>query len=212
VPKLPEPPPPGELAARLAPQPQVLKQGGLLWRIYFRGGKHPLTWNEFRSAGEPTSRFDHRTWPPPTPPDGRRILYCAKDVHTPFAECFQQTREIDCERHEPWLVAFEVQRDIVLLDLTGDWPIAAGTSQAISSGPHARARRWSQRIHGDYPAIDGLCYLPSTRGAKGSAIALYERAEDALPLSPALNRALLDPTVSGVVATAASLFGYDVRP
>lgn len=171
-----------------------------------------MVWNEFRSGGQPASRFDHRIWPPPVPPDGRRILYAAKDVHTPFAECFQATRNIDRVTDDPWLVGFELDRDVTLLDLTGAWPTRAGASLALSTGPHSRARRWSQRIWDDYPNIEGLYYPSSMHGANYVSVALYERAETAMPASPLSNHALGDPALSGIVATAAWQFRYTITP
>ena len=70
-----------------------IAKGTELWRIYYRGGSHPMAWNEFRSAGPPSGRFDQRGLTTGTP--GRKILYAARDLHTPFAECFQRTRVID---------------------------------------------------------------------------------------------------------------------
>ncbi len=81
----------------------------------------------------------------------------------------------------------------------------------LSSGPHSRARRWSQRIYEDYPAIEGL-YYPSSMHGNSPSVALYERAETALPGSPMFNRALADPLLDGVVARACTLLGYDCTP
>lgn len=154
-----------------------------------------------------TSRFDHRG----ATPNGK-VLYAAEDVHTPFAECFQETRLIDRVRDDPWLVAFELVRDVVLLDLTGPWPTRAGASQALSSGPRPRARAWSRRIYEDYPMIEGLYYPSSMHGARYAAVALYERAENSLASRPSFHRALADSTLVGVIARARTIFGYDVGP
>jgi hypothetical protein len=206
LPKFPAPPAPGGLA-RVPPEYFVVANGALLWRIYKRGGSHPMAWNQFRSSGPATSRFDHRECT-----CDRRILYAAKDVHTPFAECFQDTRVIDRTLDEPWLVGFKVVRDITLLDLTGPWPTRAGASQALSSGARSRAREWSRRIYEDYAAVEGLYYPSSMHGATYVAVALYERAEDSLPGRPSFHRALADPTLGGLVAQSKASFGYDVRP
>jgi hypothetical protein len=65
VPKFPEPPPRGQLAARLPPAVHVLSRGSTLWRIYYRGGTHPVAWNRFRRWGPaPNMRFDHHSPPP----------------------------------------------------------------------------------------------------------------------------------------------------
>ena len=166
-----------------------------------------MAWNQFRSSGPPTTRFDHRV-----PGSDRAILYAALDVHTPLAECFQDTRVIDRSLDDPWLVGFRTHREVRLLDLTGPWPTRAGASQALSSGPRPRAQAWSRRIYEDYPLIEGLLYPSSMHGASYGAVALYERAEDALPSAPAFHRALADPTLAGIVAGARTRFGYDVCP
>jgi hypothetical protein len=44
------------------------------------------------------------------------------------------------------------------------------------------------------------------------AVALYERAQDALPARPLFHRALSDPALDGAVARAALLFNYGIEP
>lgn len=168
-----------------------------------------MAWNEFPSGGPITSRFDHRL-PARAPGPPRRILYAAREVYTCFGERFQDGRTIERSKFESWLVGFAIARDVVALDLTGVWPTRAGASLVLASGPHRRARRWSQRIYEDYPAIEAL-YYPSSMHGNRPSVALYERAETALPGSPAFNRALADPLLDGVVARACILLGYDSR-
>lgn len=64
----------------------------------------------------------------------------------------------------------------------------------------------------DYPMIEGLHYASSKHRARHAAIAFYERAEDSLPALPMFHRALRDPALDGVVATAMALFGYEAQP
>ena len=132
-------------------------------------------------------------------------------MYTCFAEVFQETRTIERSRNRPWLVGLELTRDVSLLDLTGAWPTRAGASMAINSGRRDRARAWSLRVYEDYPAIEGLHYASSMDGNR-AALALYERAEDALPARPSFHRALADPGLDRAVARAASLFNYAVEP
>ena len=100
MPKFPEPPPRGQLAARLSPAVKVLSRGSTLWRIYYRGGTHPLAWNRFRGWGPaPNMRFDHHA---PTPgPQTRAVMYGAVLAPTCFAEVFQHTRTIERSRNQP---------------------------------------------------------------------------------------------------------------
>lgn len=78
---------------------------------------------------------------------------------------------------------------------------------AINSGPRPRAQRWSQTIWAAYGEAEGLFY-PSSMHANRPAIALYERAEAALPASPDFHRPLSDPALLAVLRNAARLLGY----
>lgn len=57
MPKFPEPPAVSELA-NTRPERKILPRGTVLWRLYFRGGKHPTFWDTFRSYGPTRNRFD----------------------------------------------------------------------------------------------------------------------------------------------------------
>ena len=209
MPKLPGPPPRGELAARLLPEVEALPRGTLLWRLYFRAGLHPGAWNGFRHWGPVVNmRFDHHEGP--AREQARGTLYAALRVSTCLAEVFQETRTIERSRNRPWLVGFELGRAVSLLDLTGRWPTRAGASMAISSGRRDRARAWSVRIYEDYPKVEGLHY-PSSMDGNQPAVALYERAQDALAPRPVFHRGLADPALDGAVARAALLFDYGVE-
>jgi hypothetical protein len=206
--KFPEPPSPVDLAARVPPDVKTIPAGTELWRIYFRGGKHAMAWNQFRSHGPVAGgRFDHHN-PPPGSRD-RAILYAAVEGPTCLAEVFQDTRVVDRQRNDPWLVAFRIETPLDLLDLTGTWPTQAGASMAINSGPRLRAQRWARTIYAAYPALHGLFY-PSSMDANRPAIALFERAVPMMPRHPRFNRALAEPPLLIPIANAAARFGYRV--
>jgi hypothetical protein len=200
----PEPPPRAELQA-LGPILKTLSKGTLVARVYFRGGPHPTTWNRFRWFGPAGARFDHHTLPRRV--QKRGITYLASNGVTCLAEVFQDTRVIDRSRHNPWLVTFEMDRGVKLLDLTGNWPTRAGASMAINSGSHAKARVWSRAIYAAYPEVEGLYYCSAMHGNE-PAVALYERAEDAFPKSPTFHRALVDPGLLTPLANAALDLNY----
>ncbi len=206
--KFPEPPSAHDLAA-IRSLSRVLPLGTRLWRIYFRGGTHPVDWNAFRYFGPTNSRFDHHL--PPRAAQDRGILYAAMHGETAFAEVFQETRAINRRRGDPHLVAFDLSAQVRLLDLTGNWPTRAKASMAINSGPRPRARRWSQQIHAAYPDIAGLWYASSMDG-NHPAVALYERALPAMPARPVFHRALADPALTPIVRRAALKFEYDEVP
>jgi len=210
VPKFPGPPARGQLVARLPPDVKSLPRGTVLWRIYYRGGAHPAAWDQFRHWGPVSNvRFDHLSSPPRR--QARGILYGGLRVYTCFAEVFQETRTIERSRNRPWLAGFRLTRSVSLLDLTGTWPTKAGASMAINSGRRDRARAWSLRVYEDYPAIEGL-YYPSSMDANRPTLALYERAQNALPARPVFNRGLADPALNRAVVKAALLFNYGVDP
>lgn len=135
------------------------------------------------------------------------MLYAAANTATCIAEVFQETRVIDTNDRDPWLVGFETLADLTLLDLTGTWATAAGTSMAISTSLRARARRWSQAIYEAYPLVQGLWYC-SSMNANQPAIALYERGQAALPGAPIFHRTLADPILLAPLRSAAYDLGY----
>jgi hypothetical protein len=202
--KFSEPPSSAELQA-LGPELRTVERGTLLWRVYFQGGAHSTRWDAFRVYGPTNARFDHHLKPPRI--QARGILYAAEVGPTCLAEVFQDTRVIDRMDRSPWLVAFELTRDLALLDLTGAWPTRAGASTAIHSGPRARARRWSAAIYGAFPNVAGLKYA-SSMNANQPAFAFYERASSAMPGAPKFHRALADPALRRYIDAAAQRFNY----
>jgi hypothetical protein len=204
VPKLPEPPTPDVLAA-IGPAWHEVPDGAELWRVYFRGGAHPTTWNTFRAFGPVNARFDHHR--SPTREQERGFFCGTASPITCLAEVYQTTRRIHARLNEPWLVGFATARPLRLLDLTGTWPTRAGASMALASGPRAWARSWSAAIYDLYPEIGGLWY-PSSMAANRPSFAFYERAATALPAAPVFHRALADPLLFPWLRAAADEFGY----
>lgn len=202
--KFPEPPTAAELA-RLGAEPHVLTAGTVLWRLYCRGGDHPTFWNTFRSFGPTRGRFDHHRPPPRL--QSRAIVYAAGHGPTCLAEVFQDTRVIDREESDPWLVSFALRSDLLLLDLTGTWPTRAGASMAMASGPRPRAQRWSREIYEAFPSLQGIAYSSSMYGNLPT-VALYERAAFALPRTPRFHRPLTDPAILPVLMHVARDLGY----
>ena len=207
--KFPEPPGLAELRTLGVAngERRVLTAGTTVWRVYLQGGPHPGKWNELRAWGPTNARFDHQSLPPG--PSDRKILYAAELGRACLAEVFQDTRTIDRTRRQPWIVAFQLTRDVSLLDLSGLWPTRAGASQAISTGPRRRAQRWSRRIYEAFPDIEGLCYPSSMCGGE-PVYALYERAENAVARTPRIHRALADPALLTPLEEAARRIGYVV--
>ncbi len=181
----------------------------MLVRIYLRGGEHPTTWDEFRRFGPlATGRFDHHPDPPRLHDDEPGILYAAYRAKTCVAEVFQDRRSVDRRHREPWLAGFRLRRAARLLSLRGDWPTRAGGSIKINTGPRSACRRWSRAIHEAYPEIEGLLYASSMH-ANAEAVALYERAADALPERPEFNIPLSHPALLAELERMAGEIGYE---
>lgn len=204
---LPHPPSVADLQ-KVAPEVHVLPTGAIVWRVYFRAGSHPSSWNAFRSYGPTGARFDHHDEPPAVHPV-KAILYGADSGPTCLAEVFQDTRVIDRGRDQPALAAFQLMQDVSLLDVTGAWPTRAGASMAIATGSRKRAREWSRTIYDAYPGLAGIRY-GSSMNANRPAFALYERASAALPGAPLLDLPLSHPGLAVLLARAARRFGYRV--
>lgn len=210
--RLPTAPLSDELRTRLTARPVTLRAGSRLWRIYAQGGPHSAQWYDFRFFGPTGARFDHHVRDSRGNPcvQARGIYYAGgpdEGIMICLAEYFQSTGVINRKRRSPWLVAFELTRDVLLLDLCAVWPTAAGASMAINTGPHARARGWSVSIYEAYPHIEGLWYSSSMYANK-PAVALYERARTAIPATPLFHRALADPALFGRLDRAAQIINY----
>jgi hypothetical protein len=204
---LPHPPSVADLR-KVPAEVHVLPAGAVVWRVYFRAGSYPSSWNALRSYGPTGARFDHHDEPPAVHPV-KAILYGADSGPTCLAEVFQDTRVIDRGRDQPALAAFQLMRDVPLLDVTGAWPTRAGASMAIATGSRKRAREWSRAIYDTYPRLAGIRY-GSSMNANRPAFALYERASAALPGAALLDLPLSHPGLAVLLARAARRFGYRV--
>jgi hypothetical protein len=202
--KLPDPPRASRLQA-VGAEVTTLPRGTPVSRIYFQSGPYPTTWGALRWIGPTSARFDHHRLP--RGKQKRGILYAALEGITCLAEVFQDQRIIDVHDSEPWYVAFELARDVVVLNLTGDWPTRAGASALINAGNRVRARAWSSAIYEAFPQVEGLLYC-SSMAANRPALAMYERAESAIPAAPVIHRSLADSSMRSLIREATAKFGY----
>lgn len=188
--RLPQPPPPAVLQARLKRAEDVVAvhTHTRLVRIYTAGGRHSQRWNTFRYAGPlPHARFD----PHPPAADGgltttheHGVLYFGLSVRTSVAEVYQASSIVDRRTRQPQLVILRPKRALRLLDLAGLWPTRAGASQLISTGPKTRTQAWARAIRAAYPELDGLWYR-SSMDSGSPAICLWDPpAASALPDTP----------------------------
>jgi hypothetical protein len=203
--------PPGADFLRQLDPPRATVRAGhdKLVRIYYASGPHPVAWNTFRAWGPAhNARFDHHLADDNGAPfhQPRAVLYCARQGITCIAEVFQATRVVNRFDNDPYLCAFTPTRDLKLLDLTGRFATQMGASLAIHSGPRHRAREWARALYEAYDH-DGLLYL-SSMDAGAPAIALNDRAEDAMPAAPLSNRPLSDPLLTDVIDAHTHRLGY----
>lgn len=207
--KLGKPPALDVLRALDPPRATILAGQDRLVRIYYASGPHPVAWNEFRVWGPATNaRFDHHLPKDSGEPHAgsRKVLYCAKQGITCIAEVFQATRVVNRIDNDPYLCVFSPKRELTLLDLTGRFATRMGASLAIHSGPRNRAREWARALYEAFDC-DGLLYL-SSMDPGAPAIALNERAEDAMPEAPLSNRPLSDPLLTDVIDAHTHRLGY----
>lgn len=138
----------------------------------------------------------------------RGVSYCAVSAMTCIAEVFQgPPRLIQRHRNNPWLVTFELRTAVTLLDLTGKFPLRAGASMKLVSGPKTYAQNWSRGFYDVYTDLEGL-YFPSSL-TNGPTVVLNERAQDEVfPPTPSFHRALSDPVMLTPLRNAARELGY----
>lgn len=183
-----------------------------LARIYPTAGAHPVSWQQFRTAGPlPTGRFDHHE-------DGatRGIWYGAANrtatgrrvdaLLGAVAETCADTHTIDRSVNARHVVLCEPARALKLLRLGSTWLPAAHGNAAIFAGPRSRAQAWSRAIYAHYPDLDGL-YYPSSNFPGSACVALYERAAGALTV-PRLLRRLDEPGLRPYLEQVADDLGW----
>lgn len=202
--KLPLPPNLPELQAHA---PAVVGFQEVLWRVHRRGGSHPIGWDELRYYGPLSSRFaPQREGPPAVRDEG--VAYATTDVPTALAEVFQDTRVVNVTRGDPWLAGWRPARELVLLDLTGEWPIRIGASHAINTGRRDHARAWARALRAAWPWADGLLHTSSMTGAR--CVTAYNPACDSFPPRPGLHQSLADPRLALALLSAAASVGYEL--
>lgn len=183
-------PPP---ARRPRPQHLTLPQGSELYRIYdpARHGSGPLS---FRRTG-PLVRFDHHE---SGSSSERAIYYAALSLEGCVVEVFG---DVGVVRLGELRVANPLlERELLLVDLRGRAATRAGTVVAVSSADHALSQQWSCHFYDNpdtYGRVDGLIYANAHNGA--DAVALYERAAQALACPPERDWPLRDPVVETAV-------------
>jgi hypothetical protein len=179
-----------------------------LWRVHRTQGEHVLAWNTLRTYGPlPSMRWDPHPGPEPSS-RAEGVLYAAADVATSLAEVYQTTRMIDTRAGAPTLTAWQPQRRLHLLDLSGTWLLRNTASAALLAAPRSTCRRWARAIYTTWPDLDGL-YVPSTMTGRPN-IVLWTAAADSFPPMPLFSRPLTHPLVWSIAQAAAAEIGYRI--
>jgi hypothetical protein len=201
-------------APRTPPQPlirephDIADYTGTLWRVHRTEGEHVLPWNTLRIYGPlPSMRWGPHPGPEPISA-AEGVLYAAADVATSLAEVYQTTRVIDTRAGAPTLTAWQPQRRLRLLDLSGTWLLRNTASAALLAAPRSTCRRWARAIYTTWPELDGL-YVPSTMTGRPN-IVLWNAAADSIPTMPSFSRPLAHPLVWSIAQAAATEIGYPI--
>ena len=150
----------------------------------FDPSRHGATATGFRSYG-PLHRFDHHR----TCNNGelaedaeRGIYYAAFTLSGCLVEIFGDTGVVDLDRHHDHVASPILRRALRLLDLRRNGAMRAGTKAAITKvSDRSVSQAWSRHFYDTpevYREVDGVIYLNAHNDE--DAIALYERASDAL--------------------------------
>lgn len=184
---------------------------GALWRVYPRSGVHPQAWDSLREFGPiPGMRFDPQPLPIEDHP-GIGVMYAALSPVTALAEKYQETRVIDRHMNDNTLVGWSATRELELLDLTSNWPVANGGAAAIQMGDKAHTSTWSQAIYQEFGnSVDGLFHLSSVDGQP--AVTLFSRSvtTPSFPTRPRFNNLLADPKCDAIILHTIDELNYAV--
>ena len=188
--------PPGSTSGEgRQPSPTIwtLPTGRSVYRL-FRAASFARAATTWRFNG-PRARFDHQRGElleqtalaqedealifAPADDEQRGILYAAFTLSCCVVEVFDALDYVD---PRGWQFSrLTLTRDLTLLDLRGKPAMRLGTVAAISKGSHPMAQEWSRYFYEKFDTIDGLLYKAAHNDER--AIALYERAQDAVELT-----------------------------
>jgi hypothetical protein len=171
----------------------------------FDPSRHVASATGFRSYG-PLLRFDHhrgREDGMPANDAERGIYYAAMTLSGCLVEVFGDTGVVDLGHHH--VASPILRRDLRLLDVRRNGAMRAGTKAAIAKvSDRGLSQAWSRHFYENteiYAEVDGLIYLNAHNDEE--AIALYERASDALECPPERVTKLDDQTLRTAVLEAA---------
>ncbi len=171
----------------------------------FAPSRHGATATGFRSYG-PLLRFDHHRRREDGEPGNdaeRGIYYAATTLSGCLVEVFGDTGVVELGSHH--VASPILRRDLHLLDLRRSGAMRAGTKAAIAKVPDRDlSQSWSRHFYETpeiYREVDGLIYHNAHNDE--DAVALYERADDALDCPPNRVMRLYDEAIRPAILEAA---------
>ena len=184
----------------------ILPAGSRIFRIY-DPTRFSATATAFRTFG-PLLRFDHHRGirrgdgREAAPDPERAVYYAAPTISSCLVEMFGDDRLLDFGERR--LAVVRLTRDIRLLDLRGASAMRAGSITALAKAPdHRIAQAWSRYFYAEavYQKADGLLYQNAHNDEE--ALALYERAIDALDCQESDTLRLNDPALRPIIQVIA---------
>jgi hypothetical protein len=163
-----------------------------------RDGMAPRTFGPLHRL-DPHVRDRHQQ--PREDPEGRGVIYLARDLGTGLAEAYPgqwPTVQVCPHARASWV---HPARAVDLLDITGNGAMAIGAVGTLAWGdePRRRTQRWGRRIYEQYLHLDGVRYQAAHQG--GVSVVLWERAPS-LITAPGRSRTLWAVWSRVVVALA----------
>lgn len=186
---------------KITPRSVVLPAGKQLVRPYNPRFLEPNGFNHFG----PRSRFDHhREAEAPAVDMGRGIYYAAASLRDCVVEVFGDTGVIEAAgRH---VAVVEIQRPVLLLDLTGDGAWLAGSVAALTKHvDRLFTQAWARYFYecvSAYGTLDGVRFENAHNAAP--AYALFERVG---PMRVVLDLPLTDSKLTAELAAIALELG-----
>lgn len=201
-----KPPPP---LRNVNPQIITLSANTKLRRI-FDPTRYNATATGFRSYG-PVSRFDHHNLEEPGLDPKRSIIYAGFTLSCCIVEYFGDGEIINLENIK--LAIIYLSKELKLLDLRGSSAMAAGTVAAISGITQREiSQAWGKYFYEHielYGLLDGLIFSGAHNGE--DVVALYERAEKVISLSPVKEINLKSEALRSTVLKIASQHGFELE-
>lgn len=191
----------------------TLRSDSYFLRI-FNPTRHNTQALTFRHYG-PINRFDHQQSSPTgklADDPERGIYYAGFSLSCCLVEYFGDSGVIEIKDEQ--VARVQLKRDLQLLDLRGSGSLRAGSVAALAKvADRALSQSWSRYFYEQthlYGTLDGLCYFNAHNDE--AAIALYERAQNALSCPESQILSLNHPSLRPAIQQTALDNNLDFPP